>query len=204
MPARNSLSAAYDFLARGAFPRDPAGYARLHDWLTANGPVVGVGVEGTGSYGAGIARFLGARDIAVHEVTRPERSTRRRIGKSDTIDAEAAARETAQAELAKARKDLERLFRTLDQRIAFLMHGGPVAEVDPKLPPVDSGIETPCHFFAIAVSTISFTQRLCPRWMISAPLLCIMRRMILMAASCPSKRLAAVTILTLLKGVVLI
>ena len=45
--------------------------------------------------------------------------------------------------LATDRKDLERLFRTLDQRIAFLMHGGPVAEVDPKLPPVDSGILGP-------------------------------------------------------------
>lgn len=45
--------------------------------------------------------------------------------------------------LATDRKDLDRLFRTLDQRIAFLMHGGPVAEVDPKLPPVDSGILGP-------------------------------------------------------------
>lgn len=79
-------------IATCSFTADPAGYARLHDWLAGHGPVVGVGIEGTGSYGAGIARFLGAHGIAVHEVTRPERSTRRRIGKSDTIDAEAAAR----------------------------------------------------------------------------------------------------------------
>lgn len=50
------------------------------------------GVEGTGSYGAGLARFLSGRDHRVVEVIRPDRSTRRRLGKSDPIDAEAAAR----------------------------------------------------------------------------------------------------------------
>jgi deferrochelatase/peroxidase EfeB len=45
--------------------------------------------------------------------------------------------------LASDRADLERLFRTLNERIAFLMKGGPVAQVDPKLPPVDSGILGP-------------------------------------------------------------
>ena len=45
--------------------------------------------------------------------------------------------------LASDREGLERLFRTLDQRIAFLMKGGPVPQVDPKLPPVDSGILGP-------------------------------------------------------------
>ncbi|QGT82612.1 iron uptake transporter deferrochelatase/peroxidase subunit [Pseudomonas coronafaciens] len=45
--------------------------------------------------------------------------------------------------LAADREDLERLFRTLNERIAFLMTGGPVAEVDPKLPPLDSGILGP-------------------------------------------------------------
>jgi deferrochelatase/peroxidase EfeB len=45
--------------------------------------------------------------------------------------------------LASDREDLERLFRTLNQRIAFLMKGGPVTQVDPKLPPVDSGILGP-------------------------------------------------------------
>ena len=45
--------------------------------------------------------------------------------------------------LASDRKDLERLFRTLDERIRFLMTGGPVEQVDPKLPPVDSGILGP-------------------------------------------------------------
>jgi deferrochelatase/peroxidase EfeB len=45
--------------------------------------------------------------------------------------------------LASDREDLERLFRTLNERIAFLMKGGPVAQIDPKLPPVDSGILGP-------------------------------------------------------------
>ncbi|WP_311969454.1 iron uptake transporter deferrochelatase/peroxidase subunit [Pseudomonas baltica] len=45
--------------------------------------------------------------------------------------------------LAQDREDLERLFRTLDERIRFLMKGGPVAEIDPKLPPPDSGILGP-------------------------------------------------------------
>ena len=79
-------------LATSSFPADTDGYTQLHRWLEAHGPVLGVGVEGTGSYGAGIARFLQSCDVTVHEVTRPDRSTRRRVGKSDTIDAEAAAR----------------------------------------------------------------------------------------------------------------
>ncbi|MER2105285.1 MAG: Dyp-type peroxidase domain-containing protein, partial [Pseudomonas atacamensis] len=45
--------------------------------------------------------------------------------------------------LASDREDLERLFRTLNERIAFLMKGGPVAQIDPKLPPLDSGILGP-------------------------------------------------------------
>lgn len=45
--------------------------------------------------------------------------------------------------LAQDKQDLERLFRTLDQRIRFLMAGGPVPQVDPKLPPADSGILGP-------------------------------------------------------------
>jgi deferrochelatase/peroxidase EfeB len=45
--------------------------------------------------------------------------------------------------LASDREDLERLFRTLDERIRFLMTGGPVEQIDPKLPPVDSGILGP-------------------------------------------------------------
>ena len=55
-------------------------------------PLVRVGVEGTGSYGAGLARHLMGEGVVVIEVDRPDRQRRRRRGKSDTVDAEAAAR----------------------------------------------------------------------------------------------------------------
>ncbi len=70
----------------------PAGYAGLERWSTDLGDVAAFGVEGTGSFGAGLARFLTSRGHTVIEVSRPDRSTRRRLGKSDPIDAEAAAR----------------------------------------------------------------------------------------------------------------
>jgi hypothetical protein len=73
------------------FPADPAGYAALLAWMRAFGIVVRVGVEGTGAYGAGLARLL--RDqVEVVEVDRPDRKTRRFQGKSDPIDAIAAAK----------------------------------------------------------------------------------------------------------------
>lgn len=71
---------------------DPAGYRGLERWAGAMGQIAAFGVEGTGSYGAGLARFLTARGHKVIEVSRPDRSIRRRLGKSDPIDAEAAAR----------------------------------------------------------------------------------------------------------------
>ncbi len=56
------------------------------------GPIDRVGVEGTGSYGTGLTRHLRSEGIAVVEVDRPNRQARRRHGKSDTVDAIAAAR----------------------------------------------------------------------------------------------------------------
>ena len=70
----------------------PAGFGELVDWARGFGPVRCFGVEGTGSYGAGLARHLGAAGHAVVEVDRPDRRTRRLKGKSDPVDAEAAAR----------------------------------------------------------------------------------------------------------------
>ena len=75
-----------------AFPADAAGYERLLGWLEGFGAVARVGVEGTGSWGVGLARFLAAADIEVVEVDRPNRQTRRKVGKSDPTDAVAAAR----------------------------------------------------------------------------------------------------------------
>jgi transposase len=75
-----------------SFPTDTAGYRSLLSWLLGFGPVIRVGVEGTGSYGVGLARYLHTEGVVVVEVDRPDRQKRRRLGKSDPIDAEAAAR----------------------------------------------------------------------------------------------------------------
>jgi hypothetical protein len=64
-------------------------------------------VEGTGTYGAGLARFARAYGLRVIEVNRPDRSTRRRQGKSDPIDAQAAARATLAGVAATAPKTRE-------------------------------------------------------------------------------------------------
>ena len=75
-----------------AFAAGAAGYRKLLAWMTSFGQVARVGVEGTGAYGAGLARCLSSEGVGVVEVNRPDRSARRRRGKSDTVDAEAAAR----------------------------------------------------------------------------------------------------------------
>jgi transposase len=93
---RTHHAAALDALGRvmgsAQFPATGAGYTALLEWLRGFGPVAKVGVEGTGSYGAGLTRHLHAAGITVVEVDRPDRRARRRNGKSDPIDAEAAAR----------------------------------------------------------------------------------------------------------------
>jgi transposase len=73
------------------FETNSAGYERLLAWLRAQGDVIAVGMEGTGAYGAELARFLTASGITVVEVDRPDRKARRAHGKSDPIDAYAAA-----------------------------------------------------------------------------------------------------------------
>ena len=74
------------------FPTSLRGYKALFRWLTGFGPLGAVGVEGTGSWGAGLSRFLSGTGVKVVEVNRPSRQARRRRGKSDPADAEAAAR----------------------------------------------------------------------------------------------------------------
>lgn len=76
----------------------PAGYRQLLGWAASFGTVELWGIEGTGSYGAGLSRFLQAAGQPVREVARPDRSTRRNKGKSDTIDAVAAARSVQSGE----------------------------------------------------------------------------------------------------------
>jgi transposase len=87
-----ALDAVGGLLGVQEFPATRAGYARLVAWLAGFGRVCLVGVEGTGSYGAGLARHLAAAGIGVVEVDRPDRQERRRQGKSDPIDAVSAAR----------------------------------------------------------------------------------------------------------------
>lgn len=77
-------------LADAAFPATVAGYAQLIDWLRGFGRVHAVGVEGSGAYGAGLARHLHVAGVRVVEVNRPDRRARRLVGKSDPLDAYAA------------------------------------------------------------------------------------------------------------------
>jgi transposase len=103
-------------LATQAFPASTRGYVALVTWAERLGPVHCVGVEGTGTYGAGLARFLRAYGLQVVEVDRPDRSMRRRRGKSDPIDAQAAARATlagVAATIPKTREGQVEMIRVL-------------------------------------------------------------------------------------------
>jgi transposase len=75
-----------------SFPTTAAGHRGLLRWMRRHGDVTRVGVEGTGSWGASLTRALTAAGVTVVEVDRPNRQLRRRRGKSDPVDAEAAAR----------------------------------------------------------------------------------------------------------------
>jgi transposase len=79
-------------LSTRTVPTTPTGFAELLAWASGCGVLEQIGIEGTGSYGAGLTRWLRARGVAVVEVERPGRQARRRRGKSDPLDAEAAAR----------------------------------------------------------------------------------------------------------------
>lgn len=74
------------------FPTSPAGNKALQRWLKGFGELGTVGVEGTGSYGAPLARYLRRAGVTVVEVDRPSRQERRRKGKTDQFDAIEAAR----------------------------------------------------------------------------------------------------------------
>ena len=87
--ALNALGAR---LGAMTVPVSRDGYRRIETWARAFGPVRAFGIEGTGSYGAGLSRALREAGHRVLEVNRPDRSARRRHGKDDTLDAEAAAR----------------------------------------------------------------------------------------------------------------
>ncbi len=97
-------------------PTTAAGYRHLVAWASSLGDIEAFGVEGTGSYGAALARHLRAGDHQVIEVVRPNRQARRRNGKSDPADAEAAARAVLSGEATgtpKSGDDLVEMIRVL-------------------------------------------------------------------------------------------
>ncbi len=87
-----ALDANGGVLGVESFPTTTAGFAQLHEWLCAFGPIGRVGVEGTGAYGAGLSRYLQSCGLVVIEVDRTNRQVRRMFGKSDPVDAVEAAR----------------------------------------------------------------------------------------------------------------
>ncbi|EWS80886.1 transposase [Brachybacterium phenoliresistens] len=103
-------------LADEEFPASGAGYRDLLSWLGSHGTVAAVGVEGTGAYGAELARVLARGGLRVVEVDRPDRKTRRLKGKSDPIDAYAAATAVASGRatgVPKARDGIVEAIRAL-------------------------------------------------------------------------------------------
>ena len=79
-------------LEHRSFSADSAGYVELVEWAQAHGRIEALGIEGTGSYDAGLTSVVRRRGHRVIEVNRGDRRTRRANGKSDAVDAEAAAR----------------------------------------------------------------------------------------------------------------
>jgi len=101
---------------RRQIPTNTAGYRKLVAWAGSLGTIEGFGIEGAGSYGAGLARHLRGGDHRVVEVHRPNRQARRRNGKSDPVDAEAAARAVLSGEATgtpKSGNDLVEMIRVL-------------------------------------------------------------------------------------------
>ncbi|MFG2804650.1 transposase [Streptomyces massasporeus] len=72
-------------IRRAVAPATAAGYRRLLDWSGKRGTVRRAGVDGTGTFGAGLSRFLLAERVQVYEVNRPDRSARRLLGKSHPL-----------------------------------------------------------------------------------------------------------------------
>ena len=104
------------FIEARAFPTTRRGIRAMIKWAQNLGTVRRAGVEGTGSYGAGLTRALVLENIHVIEVTRAARIGRRHLGKNDTRDAEAAARSVLSGQASavpKARDGLVESIRVL-------------------------------------------------------------------------------------------
>lgn len=103
------VSAALDPLGRllgtESFRATGDGYRQALAWLGSFGPIIAVGVESTGSFGAALARSFGEQGLRVIEINQPHPYTKARRGKTDAIDAEAAARKVLSGEATGAAKD---------------------------------------------------------------------------------------------------
>ena len=86
------IDAGETVLGTRSFPTTRAGYRAMLAWIGEFGDLARIGVEGTGSYGAGLTRHLAKAGVMILEVDRPDRSDRRRKGKDDDLDAINAAR----------------------------------------------------------------------------------------------------------------
>jgi transposase len=115
-------SATGRHLGTASFPTTTAGSADLLDWLRGFGELDQVGVESTGSYGAGLMRFLRAADVEVIEVDRPDRKARRFEGKSDPADAEAAARAVLSGRASSTPKSRDGLVEAI-RALEVVRHG---------------------------------------------------------------------------------
>ncbi|MGH3540623.1 MAG: IS110 family transposase [Pseudonocardiaceae bacterium] len=142
-------------LASATFPTTAVGYRDLVSWANTFGTVRRAGVECTGSYGVALTRHLRAVGVEVIEVNQPDKATRRRRGKTDVIDAEAAARSvlcgqaTATAKAGNGPVQMMRLFKlaessaikartqTINQLKAVLV------AADPELREALSGLSNP-------------------------------------------------------------
>ena len=99
------ITAAGVVLGTEAFSTTRAGYRAMLHWMRSHGEVLRVGVEQTGSFGAGLSRHLALAGVPVLEVTEPEPAGRRSKGKDDEFDAVAAARAALTGQRVQVAKD---------------------------------------------------------------------------------------------------
>jgi transposase len=99
------ISLSGELLGTRSFATTRAGYRAMLAWFRGHGEVVRVGVEQTGTYGAGLTRHLALAGIPVLEVTGPDRAQRRAKGKDDTLDAIAAAKAALTGKRVSVAKD---------------------------------------------------------------------------------------------------
>jgi transposase len=104
-------------LAEAAFPTTSSGYAGLMAWLRNHGEVERIGVESTGAYAAGLVRALLAEEITVLEVNQPHAHAHQRLGKSDPVDAELAARAALSGSASALAKDRSGIVEAIRQLV---------------------------------------------------------------------------------------